>query len=113
MSAFRWIIWPDGRVEYRGLMPNTHRPPLDATEIGPHVLIDSPEIIRLARSYGAERYVSTYPDALAFMEYRFLAREPVARILFASLTAPCSLGPLYIHATTGALMASDLGCVVD
>lgn len=113
MSAFGWIIRPDGRVEYRGLLPNTHRPSLDATEIGPRVLIDSPELIHLARSYGAERYLSTYPDTQAWIEYRFLAREPVARIIFRSLTASCDFGPFYIHATTGALMASDLGCVVE
>lgn len=111
LSIVRWFVWSDGRIVLGGPEGDNLRPPLDITEIGPALKLDSPDIIRLAREFGADPYYTRFSDARAILTIRYLGREPVAEIVVRSFTAPCQLGPIHIHAGTGALMARDLRCL--
>jgi hypothetical protein len=106
-----WSVNSEGFVTARpSAAPIVHD--LDRVELGPHLAVDSPEAIRLALSYGAQPYVDRFPTAYVALGVRFRARVATWEVHFEALPgAPCSLGPIYIDASTGVLLSRDLNCL--
>ena len=109
-----WNIYPDGTVGYAGEVGDFLRPRYDVTELEPVLVVDSPEAVRLGRQYGAQPFVDRYPAATVPMLCRFIGRVPTWEIYFAERPPAgprCSLGPIFINAQTGDLLARSLGCL--
>jgi hypothetical protein len=107
-----WTVWPDGRVTFNENL-NVSRIPVG--EIGPALRIDSPEVARLAREYGAQAYVERYPNVRIVLGAHYLAGRIVWEASFRDTSSPnrppCELGPIYIDAQTGELLHAELGCL--
>jgi len=108
-----WDILPDGTVEYAGEVGDFLRPRYDVTELEPVLVADSPEAARLGRQYGAQPFVDRYPTATVRMSCRFIGRVPTWQIHseLPPVGPRCELGPIFINAQNGDLLARRLGCL--
>jgi hypothetical protein len=107
--VIQWVVLADGTVEYDGEIGGLNV--TSTSEIGPALLHDSPEIARLARSYGAQPYVDRFPSALVGYTYRYRFGTPEGYAhFFADETTPCTVD-IYLNFETGWLLGRDLTCL--
>ena len=79
--------------------------------LAPHLVVDGPQIIKIALDSGAAAYTQRYPETQVRTVYSFQAGEPVCELLFSDRSAHCDLGPIFIHARTGELLSRRLNCL--
>jgi hypothetical protein len=109
-TFYFWAVTEAGDVQFRG--PALPVLPFAFSDLGPVITIDSDAAVELARSYGAEPYVRAHSDARPRpLAARFVGGLPVWNVRFDAKSAPCELGPIYIDARTGDLLARDLWCL--
>lgn len=113
VNLYEWTLRSTGALELTGpYSPFNNR--VDFTEIGPVLAVDSDEAVRLGRRYGAQPFVDKYPNAHVTMTCRFQGRLPTWEMKFwdhSPTGTRCELGPIYVNAQTGDLLARELSCL--
>jgi len=111
VKLYEWNVEQSGEIRFAGLRSNTSR--LGSGEIGPFLLIDSPEAIRLGRQYGAGPLVEQYPQAFVEVGYKYLGGPTCEMRFYTSPSGrPCPSASawIYISSVTGQLITRDLTC---
>ncbi len=110
-QAYAWIVTGTGQVSVEGPVQPVSR--ADVVDIAASLHIDSAEAVTLANEHGASAYVAMHPSAVVRVSYRRLGGEPICQLHYLDNSADrdgCEID-IYLHATTGALMARDVSCL--
>ncbi len=62
-TFYIWEVWSSGEVRFSGPLLPVLR--WEFSDLAPTIALDSDSAVQLARSYGAERYLRSHPDARA------------------------------------------------
>lgn len=108
VKLYGWSVRCDGTVKFHGEIPDALH--FQIKELGPSLLIDSPEAVRLGRQYGAQRFVDKFPGALVKLIGRFMYGLPAWEAEFFDLSTRCNV-PILFRADTGEFLSRDLTCL--
>jgi hypothetical protein len=110
-QAYVWSVEGTGIVNVVGPVPPTAH--LDLVDLAPSLVLDSDRATSLARGYGADAYIAKHPNAIVQITYRFLGGQPICHLHYLDNSSGrdgCEID-IYLHASSGALMARDLSCL--
>jgi hypothetical protein len=106
-----WEVDGTGVVQFKGPSPPASLR-FEFSDVAPVITVDSDAAVQLARTYGAEPYLQAHPDARPrAVAAKFVGGLPAWSVTFYVNPTTCQLGPIYIDARTGALLARDLWCL--